>query len=84
VPEPGAPLGESWSSIVPKIDKVPSRLSITSIRRCCGGQSEIARALYLPEAASIRAREGLHAVVVGVTRDVGDDIAVTEEELSEV
>jgi tRNA(adenine34) deaminase len=42
VPEPGAWLGESWSSTVVKIDRVPSRLSITSITRCCGVQSATA------------------------------------------
>ncbi len=39
MPGAGTSYGAEWSSRVPKIDSVPSALSITSTSRLCCGQS---------------------------------------------
>jgi hypothetical protein len=48
VPAAGALTGASTSTTVPKIDSVPSRLSITSINRDCRGQS-MCEGLSIPQ-----------------------------------
>ena len=60
----------AWSIIVPKIDSVPSRLSISSSSRDWIGQSISDADLDLPEATGTvaAAPDGVDAVLVGVDR----------------
>ena len=83
-PAGGASTGAAWSSSVPKIESVPSQFSMSSISRCCGGQSAIAGVLISQKPDAALRLEGCDAVVVRVPGDEGDHVRMREEELLQV
>ena len=74
-PGAGAATGAAESSIVPNSDRVPSRLSMISIRRACSGQS-MCDAVLICQKPSPRGRRGNHAVRVRVARHERDHVRV--------
>ena len=84
VPGRGVASVAAWSTSVPKIDSVPSRLSMISSRRDWIGQSisdDVSMPQNPPPPSRLKRRD---AVLVRVPRDVRDDVRVREQQRLQV